>query len=216
LLPKKQNTGKKKKRTNIFYNQVSMYVSVGGKIKPINIKLFLNGSIQITGCKNIYQAIDGINKIFTELKKDKVSIVINNNKLELVEHIFVSNYDILDVKNLYTIKIAMINSNFNIGFQIDRNKLYNVMVDANLEVSYDPENHACINLKYDNLINKSSIFIFEAGSIIITGARNCYQIIDAYNFINKYLLTNYINVIKYDFVTNDKVLDFIKKYNINK
>ena len=41
-----------------------------------------------------------------------------------------------------------------------------------------------------------SIFVFEKGPIVITGAKNCEHILSGYNFINKYLLTNHMKVVK--------------------
>lgn len=212
LLPKKQKTGKKKKKKSVFYNQVSIYVMVKGKNKkPVSVKLFLNGAIQLTGCKTVEHAIEAITKIFIELKKIKAIVNLKNYCLQVVEHKFVSNREILNMKNVKDIKIAMINSNFNINFKIDRAKLHNLMLIENYEVSYDPEKHACVNIKYDHLEKQLSIFVFEGGSIIITGVRNCYQIIDAYNFINKYLLLNYNKIVKNDNLTNSNIIKFLDK-----
>lgn len=215
LLPKKQKTGKKKKKKNVFYNQVSMYVMVKGKKKkPVSVKLFLNGSIQITGCKTVGNAIEALKKIFVELYKIKATIISKNYELKVVEHQFVSNRELLNIKYLKEIKVQMINSNFEINFKIDRAKLHQHMSDDQFEVSFDPEKHACVNIKYDNPEKTISIFVFEGGSIIITGVRNCHQIVDAYNFINRYLLTNYPKIVKNDNLTNTNIIKYLDKENI--
>ena len=103
----------------------------------------------------------------------------------------------------------MINSNFNIGFNIDREKLFEKLILNNYECTYDPIIHACVNLKYTIKSKKISIFIFESGSIIITGANNCNQILCAYNFINKYLLTNYDKIIMKNILSNSTILDYL-------
>lgn len=215
LLPKKQKTGKPKKKKSVFYNQVSMYVMVKGKNKkPVSVKLFLNGAIQMTGCKTIAHAIEALSKIFIELRKIKAIITSKHYCLRVVEQNFVTNRDVLNVKHVKNISVAMINSNFSINFKIDRAKLHNLMLVEGYEVSYDPEKHACVNIKYDHTDKQLSIFVFEGGSIIITGVRNCYQILDAYNFINKYLLTNYNKIIKNNNVTNSNIIKFLDKENL--
>lgn len=212
LIPKKQKTGKKKKKRCVFYNQVSIYVMVKGKNKkPVSVKLFLNGSIQLTGCKTVNHAVEAITKIFTELSKIKGIIVMKNYCLEVVEHKFVPNREILHMKNIKDLKVVMINSNFSINFKIDRAKLHNLMLAENFEVTYDPEKHACVNIKYDHVEKALSIFVFEGGSIIITGVRNCSQIVDAYNFINKYLLINYNKIVKNENLINSNIIKFLDK-----
>lgn len=206
LLPKKSTSaGKAKRKKNVFYNQVSIYVNVSSKKKnPVNVKLFSNGSIQMTGCKTIENALEALTKIFKELKKSKA--VINYKKLVIEERPMVENSEILEIKNLQDFKIAMINSNFKIPFIIDRRKLYNLMLQENYDCLFDPNKHACVNIKFfANNEKIISIFVFEGGSIIITGARNCNQILDGYNFINKYLLSNHKHIVK-----NNNNSNFVK------
>ena len=90
-------------------------------------------------------------------------------------------------------QIRMINTNFNIGFQINRNKLYQLLIEHGYDVSFDPIIHACVNIKYNiKQLNKTvSIFVFESGSITIAGSNSCYQILLTYNFINTFILSNY-------------------------
>ena len=53
-----------------------------------------------------------------------------------------------------------------------------------------------------------SIFIFEKGNIIITGARNLFHIIDSYNYINNIILSHVDEIIKKD---DDEEGDLIMK-----
>lgn len=214
LLPKKQKTGKKKKKKSVFYNQVSIYVMVKGKNKkPVSVKLFLNGAIQITGCKTIGHAIEALNKIFIELHKTKGLVVMKNFALRVIDLPFMTNTNIT-LKNVKDIKVVMINSNFTIGFKVDRLKLHNLMLSEGYDVSFDPEKHACVNIKFDHTEKQLSIFVFEGGSIIITGVKNCHQILEAYDFINKYLLMNYNKIVKNDNLTNVNIIKFLDKTNI--
>lgn len=206
-IDKKKLLLKNKKKKKGFYNQVTVIVKIS-QDKKINLKFFTNGSMQITGCKNMQSATISLLKVFNCLKVKKQ--IYNEELNQQEDKPFVSNPDILDIKNLYNIKICMINSNFNIGFHIDRDKLYEILLQRdNIECSYDQLIHACVNIKYSHPDKIISIFVFESGAIIITGARNCKQIIDAYEFINKYILSNYYYIIKNSNLINDRVLEFI-------
>ena len=185
-----------------------MYVQIKNKKKkPVNIKLFSNGSIQMTGCRTLDNAVETLLTVFIELKKIKA--VINYKIMKVEEKPFATNLDIIDIKNINELKIAMINSGFKIPFKIDRVKLYNLLLSETYECLFDPVKHACVNIKYEHPDKTISIFVFEKGSIIITGARNCIQILDAYNFINKYLLKNHNHIKKNDILTNYNIINYI-------
>lgn len=216
LLQKKQKTGKKKKKKSVFYNQVSLYIAVKGKGKnPVSMKLFSNGAVQMTGCKTIDNAVEALTKIFPELQKIKAIIVKNakTDELKIVEKPFVTVPSVLNFKCMKDFKISMINSNF-FMFSVDRTKLYNLLLKDEHDVSYDPGKHACVNVKYEHIEKTISIFVFEKGSIIITGAQTCGQICDAYNFINKYILTNYNAIIKDDNLMNANIVKYLDKENM--
>lgn len=193
-----KNKSKKSKKKNFFFNQVTLKIKTNID-KEMNIKLFKNGSIQMTGCKSVDGVIEGLELLFTQLRKQKY--VYNTVKKNITFKPFINDVNMLEIKNIYDINIAMINSSFKIGFKIDRTKLYNIMSSENINVIYDSMRHAGVNIsyKYNNKI--TSILIFESGSIVITGARDCEQIKNAYEYINKYLLTNYQDIIINDYVS---------------
>ena len=102
---KKQGKTKKKDNEN-FYNSCSIIVKAGINDKCINIKLFNNGKMTLTGSK---KEIDGYNAcciLLNELKKEK-SCFLNGEEL---------NYDDINVVDY---QITMINSDFNTNFKID-------------------------------------------------------------------------------------------------
>jgi len=214
---KKLKTGKKKKRKEKknFYNQVSLIfrsatlmgldpekLSIKERDKTVNIKLFINGSIQMTGCKYLDNIQKTLEILFDRLKIRKAILDKNNN---FIIKSFVSNSitnkDVddntlskLDVKNVDNFKIVMINTNFNILFQINRERLYQLLKDEGFNVIFDPITHACVNIKYqihNNPKKEISIFVFESGSITIAGSNSYYQVLETYNFINKFILSNY-------------------------
>ena len=194
LFPKKRQK-KKKKAKRVFYNQVSLAIMVESKKdKPVNIKLFTNGSIQMTGLKSIDNVIDVITKIFDELKTIKA--IIDKQTMTIIDKPFINDPTKLSLNLVDNIQIGMINSNFKYPNKIDRLKLYNLLSSESIDCKYDPSNHACVNIKH-RCVNKTiSIFVFEKGSIVMTGAKNCDNILTGYNYINKYLLNNHKKIAK--------------------
>lgn len=172
---------KSKKKRN-FYNQVTMIIKCVNVV-DVNIKIFKNGSIQMTGCKKISPVIWVLDKLFGMLRE----------KLDE----YAEPYVFLTISELFKFKIAMINSNFNIGFKINRDKLYYLLADDKYDCEYDPSRHAGVKLRYNlhGATKNPSIFIFGKGSIIITGARTYAQIMECYKFINVYLIENYNKVV---------------------
>lgn len=172
-----------------FYNQVTIVIKHGEFIK-MNIKLFKNGSMQITGCKKIPSVFWVLHNLFNLLRQH-----VNNSKTAYAEpHIFVGLEHVTDFK------IAMINSNFKIGFNIDREKLAGVLTHDGYDYLYDPSRHAGVNIRYVNTVSddehQTSIFVFDKGSIIITGAVSYAQLMECYKFINVYLIKNYDKIVR--------------------
>ncbi len=207
---KKLKNGKKKKRIEKknFYNQVSLIfrsatlmgldpetLSLKERFKTVNVKLFINGSIQMTGCKHLDNIKKSLEILFEKLKICKA--VLNKSK-QFVLKPFVEDTTNLNIKNVTNFKIVMINTNFNILFQINRERLHQLLREAGYDVTFDPIIHACVNIKYQipNTNNKTiSIFVFESGSITIAGSNSCQQVLDTYNFINKFILSNYAKLL---------------------
>jgi TATA-box binding protein (TBP) (component of TFIID and TFIIIB) len=213
----KSKKNKKKEKKN-FYNQVSIIfctfklegfdinkISKKDKYKTLNVKLFNNGSIQMTGCKNLDNIIKSIEILFSKFRE-------NNEKYNYYE-------GELDIKKINRFKIQMINTNFDMNFKINRNNLHNILLKNNYDTSYDPIIHPCVNIKYIPEIYKNtninnpriiSIFVFESGSITIAGSNSIEQIIEAYNFINKLILMNY-NELYVKTITANTIIDLLKK-----
>ena len=210
LLPKKDTYKKKVKKR--FYNQISLSV-VTNRDKIINTKLFSNGSIQMTGCKSIEGAIEALDKIIIALSKQLAKINYETKKIMDIQ--FVSNPSQLSLDKIQNFNVAMINSNFTIGFSIDRAKLFSVICkDKTIDGSYDPIMHAGVSMKYHDGDREISIFVFESGSIVITGARNCKHIKGAYNFVNKFLLENYMDIVMTETVSDDTLSKYLTNIKI--
>jgi len=210
LVKKKKNNHKKKqvKPRKNFFNQVTVVVK-SKKNKNITVKIFLNGSLQLTGCKDISDAFNVID-ILTEKLKTTKAIVDPVTLDKIIEKPFVTDATKIELKQMTKFKIHMINSNFKIGFRIDREKLHALLTNDGHSCKYDPNMHACVSIKYQYSDSKEiSIFVFESGAIIITGANNADHITVAYNFINKYLIANYYDIIKKNINENINIMKYL-------
>lgn len=206
---KKKRKGLKKK---CFDNQITLVFDN----EEINMKIFKNGKIQMTGIKTIeygHKYVDKIINIIKDIYFYDTSIIDDCYNISLIK-----NFDY---------KIQLINSDFKIGFSIKREKLYNVLLSNydNMISSYEPciypgvkisyfyneKNNIkngicncslcnCFTKKngtglYENSCKKITIVIFQSGSVIITGSQNLLQLNETYTFIHN-LLTKYIDEIK--------------------
>lgn len=200
-IKKSRNTPKRKipnkNNKTKFLNQVSAQVMTPHKLnnKPISVKLFSNGSIQMTGCNSIESVLDVICKLLYEMKQTKE---INDKKIK-----FTHKPDKITLQNINKIEIVMINGIFKLPFEINRIKLFDALQSNNIKCTYDSVKHSAVNIKY--MISASheppryiTILAFEEGSIIITGASNCLQMNETYNFINRFILINIDQIIRLD------------------
>lgn len=184
---------KKKKPPRIFFNQLTLIIYSNFSKKNINVKLFKNGSIQMCGCKDIQDSITVLDTLKAELSN--VKAVLQNNNTIIEKPFIEENSD--NKINITDFKVILINSNLKIPFSIEREVLFNILTKKNINCLYEPCKHDCVNIKYANDANSKkniSIFVFESGNIIITGANNIDIIIKAYNYI-KSLLKEHIKSI---------------------
>tara|TARA_Y100000996_G_C22476951_1_gene624573 strand:- start:108 stop:851 length:744 start_codon:yes stop_codon:yes gene_type:complete len=180
---------RKKKKKKIFYNQSTLHIIHEGKI--MNVKLFNNGRVQITGLKNENQAVKLVKKLIQYFKDFEVI----SDYTELIEN-----------------RIVLINSDFDLGFEINREKLHSEIIENDIYSSYEPCIYPGVNIKYfintnnrcgicecENMCNgkgngcgdgdckKVTIAVFKSGKVIITGGQNKEQIIESYRFITNFI-----------------------------
>ena len=208
LLEQKVKNRRKKKvvkkgKTQKFYNQITVVIRIDNgscedinKVKSINVKLFKNGSIQMSGCKRIEEVNTVINKLIYRLKEIKGRRV--DDKIEQIK--FVEDASKVNVKDF---KIDMINSNYQVNLQIDRSKFYRLLLQKKISASYEKCIRACVIIKYcptiDNVNDKEiSIFVFQKGNIIITGAKSKNQVTAAYKYLNNILIEHADEISKKD------------------
>ena len=201
---KKKREEANPKKTTYFYNQITVDIrSTYGdtlnldKEARINIKIFKNGTIQMAGCKTINDTNIVLNKLICRLSEIKA--IIEDNVI--VEKLFIENHNTITITDF---NIYMINTNYTLSILIDREKLYKLLLLKKIKAIYEPCIRACVIIKYtpseNNLEEKEvSIFIFQEGNIIITGARSISHILSAYHYTNNILTTH-----KQDFIKKEE------------
>ena len=180
---------RKKKVRKIFYNQSTIHVVHDNKI--VNVKLFNNGKLQLTGLKNEERGRDLIEELIIYFKKYSI----------LEEDVSILDY-----------KIVLINSDFDLGIEVNREALHREIINAGLYSSYEPCIYPGVNIKYfinENISNgicncsllcdgkgradgdgeckKVTVAVFKSGKTIITGGQNRGQLVQAYNFITTFV-----------------------------
>ncbi len=190
---KKKKVTVKKTKQQKFYNQITIVMRIYegesediNSEKKINVKIFKNGSIQMSGCKRIEEVNKVINKLIEKLKEKKMKMTEDG----VSEICFIDDPTKI---NVHDFKIDMINSNYRVNLQIDRSKFYNLLLKKKVSASYEKCIRACVIIKYcpkeENPLEKEiSIFVFQKGNIIITGAKSRKHISSAYQYLNKIIL----------------------------
>ena len=205
-LKKKSNKVTKKKK--MFFNQTTVIVQLD-KDKKVNVKIFSNGNIQMTGLKSEKDGIVVCNTLKKELLNTS-GLIDNEIKYAIP---FKKELIIKDIN------IVLINSDYFCGYKIKRDVLHKIIVtNYKLFSSYEPCIYPGVNTKFfwnksnvlqdgickctkkclgkgsgdgDGDCKKITVSVFQSGNVIITGARNIEQINDAYNFINNIFESNY-------------------------
>jgi len=199
------NNLKIKRSKHKFFNQVTAYIKLGTD-RYINVKIFKNGSLQMTGIKKISECNNIINLLLDEIK-----VPINSNTLlalptgVLLPEFITAKYEVNKMIELIkktedlkvsSFSIRMINSNCKVPFKINRDALFQILKTEKIKCRYDPNSHACVNIRHDITENdKVSIFVFQSGSIIITGGKTISDINSGYHYIMN-LISKHYEVIK--------------------
>lgn len=160
----------------------------------------------MSGCKRIEEVNTVINKLVYRLKEIKGLRTEDGEGIE-----YISFLEDADKININSYKIDMINSNYRVNLMVDRSKFYKLLLKKKIEASFEPCIRACVIIKYcppvDNPDEKSiSIFIFQKGNIIITGAKSRNQVISSYNYLNDIIMEHADDISKKDDKEDEKVL----------
>tara|TARA_Y100000593_G_C4086112_1_gene226237 strand:- start:37 stop:561 length:525 start_codon:yes stop_codon:yes gene_type:complete len=162
--------------------------------KLVNVKIFNNGTIQMTGLKSIKQGKEVVNLYIDQLKKHNVNI-------------YEGEISIL------SFNVVLINSDFDIKYKVNRELLHRDILAKDMCSSYEPTIYPGVNMKYyfnssydsngvcqctkrcngkgtgngNGECKRITIAIFNSGKIIITGGKTMEQLTLSYKFINSIL-----------------------------
>ena len=209
-ISKKDIMNTRGKPKNAFYNCFAIIIRIkhNNIFKEIHIKIFNTGKLEIPGIvdddllNKVKDTIIDILQPFTDLKIEFLNKESNN---------------------------VLINSNFNCGFYINRELLFNILRnDYNINACYDPCSYPgiqcvyyfdneknCIikeainfkNIKYNQNITKVSYMLFRTGSILIVGKCSETILNYVYNYIKNILIKEYSKIVLLNKDNlNDKVI----------
>jgi TATA-box binding protein (TBP) (component of TFIID and TFIIIB) len=204
---------KRKVTEKTFFNQATLVIrkclpeSRGQGWKEVNIKIFANGGIQMTGVPT------------AEFSQEVIQFVMDQIVAKDPEIFIDIKTQIVQQPTLTKFRIQLINSDYSINRQIYQDKLHKVLSNVyNLFSSHESTIYQGVNTKYyynkkgnplrpgicecktqcngqglgdgDGQCKRITISPFSSGKIIITGAREMDQINEAYEFFNEILATH--------------------------
>jgi TATA-box binding protein (TBP) (component of TFIID and TFIIIB) len=192
------------KKKGAFYNcfVIMFRVLYEGRFKEMHVKIFNTGKMEIPGVPK-----DDL----LELLLERVLVLLNSPAINLDVQIKEESFE-----------TVLINSNFNCGFNINRESLVDIIkYTYKLNVSYDPCSYPGIMCKYYYYLDKQSdeqdgrlykqhdengncknskpicisFMIFRTGSVLIVGkCHNTEIIYKIYNFIKDIFIEHYSDI----------------------
>lgn len=175
-LHKKDIISFKCKKKGAFYNCFVVIIRIKHEnaFKELHVKVFNTGKLEIPGIKDndlLFKALNILIACLSPLISDELHFC--PDKTETV----------------------LINSNFNCGYFINRESLFNILrYKYNINANYDPCSYPGIQCLYYEEDTKVSYMIFRTGSILIVGKCNETILNNVYNFIKKILLDEFENI----------------------
>lgn len=203
-LSKKDILNCRSKKKRAFFNCFVLIVRVKDENSPpdqectfkeMHIKVFNTGKLEIPGIQH------------NDSLQNVINILLHTLKNLLGQHIDCQKD---------ACETVLINSNFNCGFYIDRDKLYNLLkYKYRINSNYDSCSYPGIQCKFFYCINKKcdiqiqtgqqpttnindyieiSFMIFRTGSVLIVGKCEDYVLHDIYDFIKELFRVEFLNI----------------------
>ena len=222
-LSKKDLLSYRCKKKSAFYNcfVLILRIKINDIFKEFHIKIFNTGKLEIPGVQN-----------------EETFLKILNLIIEILQpH--------MDIKLSYkenTNETVLINSNFNCGFFINRETLFNILkYKYNIQAIYDPCSYPGIQCKFyynpnidiniqtgsqiseeNKILHKNivkvSFMIFRTGSVLIVGKCDENVLMIIYEFLKKIFIEEYENIFQKNIVSsiseNKSKVKKIRKKNI--
>ena len=202
-LCKKDFINQRKLEKGAFYNcfVIILRVNINSVFNEYHIKVFNTGKLELPGIKSDEELQVIIDKLLGILNK------YNNDNLSLLDKT----------------DTVLVNSNFDCGYFLDRNKLFNILKNKyNIQSVYDPCSYPGIQCRLffddtdtissentEKCSGKVSFMIFRTGSVLIVGKCNMIVLNKIYLFIKDILESEYKNIFDMKKESKDKLI--IKK-----
>jgi len=182
------------KKKSAFYNcfVLILRIKINENFKEFHVKVFNTGKLEIPGIQN-----------------ESTFELILNQVLEILQPFISEKLAYKDNSN----ETVLINSNFNCGFFVNRESLYDILkMKYNIQAIYDPCSYPGIQCKFyynpdidlqngsqiseenKNLyknIKEVSFMIFRTGSVLIVGKCDENVLLIIYEFLKNILITEY-------------------------
>lgn len=193
-LAKKDIISYRRKKRGAFYNCFVMILRVreGGSFKEIHVKVFNTGKLEIPGIQDagtLGRVLRLVIDVLRPLESTRPDLTCIEDKTETV----------------------LINSNFNCGYFIDRDKLYHKLrYEYEIDSAYDPcsypgiqstfyhDNSAVVQTgkqpppgKSTGAITKVSFMVFRTGSVLIVGKCTESVLDEIYVYLKELLKQEY-------------------------
>ena len=189
------------KRKSAFYNcfVIILRVMWDNRFREIHIKVFNTGKLEIPG-----------------IRCNKLLIKVMDLLVEILKPLVSDESITYDINNCETV---LINSNFNCGFYINRDKLLDILkYKYKINCIFDSCQYPGIQCKYHYTDDsgkdyKISFMIFRTGSVLIVGKCEEDILIKVYNFIKELLITEYPNIYV---INNESTKEISQKKKIKK
>ena len=172
------------KKKSAFYNCFVLILRYyyNNEYKEIHVKIFNTGKLEIPGIQN--------NEIF-------------NNILNLVKEILQPYFKDELKYDSSKFQTVLVNSNFNCGFLINREKLFSLLkYKYKIHATYDPCSYPGIQCKYkinefDEKKNANvliSFMIFRTGSVLIVGKCSEESLYEVFGYLKEILQNEYFEI----------------------
>jgi hypothetical protein len=202
------------KKKSAFYNcfVLILRMKIEGIFKEFHVKVFNTGKLEIPG-----------------VQSEKIFELILLQVLETLQPFIQDKLDYKENSN----ETVLINSNFNCGFYINREVLYETLkFKYNIQSIYDPCSYPGIQCKFyynpeigiqngcqiskENIhlyknIKEVSFMIFRTGSVLIVGKCDENVLFIIYEFLKVILVNEYSNICQQNINTNNGIIKDKKK-----
>jgi TATA-box binding protein (TBP) (component of TFIID and TFIIIB) len=216
-ISKKDIMSYRSKKKQAFYNcfVIIIRLKIDMVFREFHIKVFNTGKLEIPG-----------------VQSDAMFEIVLLNIIQILQP-----HQEKKIEYKQTSDTVLINSNFNCGFYINREALYDILKKKyNIQAIYDPCSYPGIQCKFYynndigvqtgmqiktenkaqyNNITEVSFMIFRTGSILIVGMCDEYVLHDIYKFLNCLLRTEF-NSICQKLIASDESIIKDKKKKIRK